>query len=295
MKTQTFSMSLVLLVGVALALPAGAYVRTQTCKDYLAPGSHRLACDEGQTPISLYWPTNCVVTYANEDGTQDVTEQNDVVDAIRASAQTWTDVECSDMNLIYAGLTDEDQVGYSSCEDTRNANIIVWRTSSWTHASGALALTTVLYQMQTGIIVDADIELNDFENFTFTATDDPALIEIDIQNTVTHEMGHVLGFDHPPVPEATMFATAPSGEISKRTLDQDDIDAICDVYPAVNPPTTCATPAEYFTAPEIGPGDTCPVEDTCGCHHDDPAVSGLALFVLGLVTVRWFWRRRVVV
>lgn len=295
MKVQTASIFPIVLVSLALTLPADAYVRTQTCKDWLVPGSDRLACAEGQTPISLYWSTNCVSIYANEDGTQDVSDQNDVYDAIRASVETWTAVECSDMVLIYAGLTDEDRVGYSSCENTTNANIIVWRTSSWNHASGALALTSVVYEMQTGRIVDADIELNDFENFTFTATDDPALVDIDIQNTVTHELGHVIGFDHPPVPEATMFATAPSGETSKRSLAQDDIDAICDTYPASDNPTVCGTPAEYFTAPEIGPGDTCPVEDTCGCHQDDPAVSGLALFVLGLVTVRWLWRRRVVV
>lgn len=295
MNTRTASILSVLLVTVALALPADAYVRTQTCKDWVAPGSDRLACAEGQTPIPLYWSTNCVVIYANEVGTQDVANQTDVYDAIRASCETWSAVDCSDMTVTYAGLTDEDRVGYSTCEDSRNANIVVFRDTSWSHASGALALTSVLYEMQTGRIVDADIELNDFENFTFTATDDQAQVDIDIQNTVTHEIGHVLGLDHPPVPEATMFATAPSGETEKRTLYQDDIDGLCDMYPNSDSTTTCATPAEYFSAPEIGPGDSCPAPDTCGCHQDDPAVSGLALFVLGLVTVRWLWRRRVVV
>src|SRR5207302_1668178 len=81
-----------------------------------------------------------------------------------------------------------------------------------------------------------DIEINDSvgsdgSKFIFTAVDGPPCVDqnqtgcvrIDIQNTITHESGHTLGLDHTTDPNATMYATAPEGETSKRVLGSDDI------------------------------------------------------------------------
>ncbi|HZZ86095.1 MAG TPA: matrixin family metalloprotease [Anaeromyxobacteraceae bacterium] len=70
----------------------------------------------------------------------------------------------------------------------------------------------------------------------------PNCIFMDVQNTVTHELGHVLGLAHPPDhPEDTMAATAAPGETSKRVLAADDVEGICSVYPAPKPSGGCAT------------------------------------------------------
>ncbi|BDG07001.1 matrixin family metalloprotease [Anaeromyxobacter paludicola] len=60
---------------------------------------------------------------------------------------------------------------------------------------------------------------------------------IDVQNTVTHELGHVLGLDHPPLAGATMSATATPGETSKRVLAASDVAGICTAYPASYTPS----------------------------------------------------------
>lgn len=114
----------------------------------------------------------------------------------------------------------------------------------WDHGDGVIATTTTTSNRFTGQINDTDIELNDSTGsdgtrLIFTALDGAPCIDvnqtgcvrIDVQNTVTHEAGHTLGLDHSPDPNATMYATAPEGETSKRVLGNDDIQAICDIYP----------------------------------------------------------------
>ena len=53
----------------------------------------------------------------------------------------------------------------------------------------------------------------------------------DIQNTMTHEMGHAMGLDHVAEPLSTMEATAPMGETQKRIIDVGTAAGFCDAYP----------------------------------------------------------------
>jgi MYXO-CTERM domain-containing protein len=64
-------------------------------------------------------------------------------------------------------------------------------------------------------------------------------VSIDVQNTATHEEGHSIGLAHSLDPLATMYATAPAGETSKRILSDDDIAAVCTIYPKGAQTATC--------------------------------------------------------
>jgi MYXO-CTERM domain-containing protein len=121
----------------------------------------------------------------------------------------------------------------------------------WDHGDGVIATTTTTSNRFTGQINDTDIEINDSvpssgTKFIFTAVDgapciDPnqtGCVRMDVQNTITHEAGHSLGLDHTTDPNATMYATAPQGETSKRVLGSDDIQAICTIYPLGKPTVT---------------------------------------------------------
>lgn len=121
----------------------------------------------------------------------------------------------------------------------------------WQHANGALAITTTTYDPNSGRISDSDIELNT-PRFTFTSVDSPPCVPpifntncvaSDVQNTLTHEVGHVLGLGHSPDPNSTMSASAQPGETSKRSLDADSKQFVCDVYPEGRPSRLCVIPA----------------------------------------------------
>ena len=153
-------------------------------------------------------------------------------------------------------------VGTGTCADDWNC----WDANDPQHADDwVIALTSVFYDTRTGAIFDSDMELNAWQGgtapqppgFYFTCVDAGAIcssagqqscVDIDVQNVVTHEAGHVIGLAHncqigqacpDPGPEATMYPTAPPGETSKRTLEQDDVQGVCAIYPRGQPVVTC--------------------------------------------------------
>ncbi len=136
----------------------------------------------------------------------------------------------------------------------------------WSHDSksnASIAITTVRYRVATGEIVDADMELQGWDGqdtssgfyFTCTPTGSPcesaqmyaptaSCVAYDVANTVTHEAGHMLGLDHVCNPAYaapydacgslsadTMAPSATVGDTNKRTLEADDIDGVCTIYP----------------------------------------------------------------
>lgn len=145
-----------------------------------------------------------------------------------------------------------------SCGDTYNC----WDTSAPNHTDPKIiALTTTSYSTRTGQILDADMELNAAypplgaslpasAGYYFTCgpttpicatLGQASCIYVDVQNTVTHESGHFIGFAHNPDPSSTMYFQAPIGDFGKRSLAPEDIQGVCDVYPIGKPPLTCGT------------------------------------------------------
>ena len=189
-----------------------------------------------------------------------------------------------------------------NCADRYNC----WDADDPSHASDrVIALTTVSYVASTGEIVDADMELNAWggsgpspPGYYFTCVDgtvcDPRFppqtgcVSTDVQDVVTHEAGHVLGLAHSPDPTATMFASAPLSEISKRTLAPDDVSGICSIYPAGLPTNTGPQPGVCNGSGQMAlrASSTCEQPSTgCGCGTTGAeAWLGLALLVL-------LWRR----
>jgi MYXO-CTERM domain-containing protein len=265
------------------ALPAQAYVRTRN-----------------GAGVCVWWSAHGHSFQVDALGTPDVSGAA-AADAVRRSFATWGAVSCSDLTFpeqpISTSATDR-LVGYF--QSGTNHNLVLFRSNAcrdvvpngttctgaggcsnlydcWDQGDGVIASTTTTSNARTGEILDSDIELN-AATFRFTAVDglpcqgatETGCVRTDVQNTVTHEAGHSLGLDHPPDhPEATMYATGPPGETTKRVLAQDDTQGICSIYPRGAASMTC-------TGPAPGGGGGC----GCSASQTGPGATLVALLVL---------------
>ena len=181
-------------------------------------------------------------------------------DAVSRSEATWAAQAntCASLGLLEGAHSTSRIVGYNSSGP--NENLILARTTDctntvpsndpcqaagtcgnvhdcWEHGAAALAVTTITFDA-TGVVLDSDTEINAASAFP-TIVDSPpctggvvtsTCVGNDVQNTMTHELGHALGLGHSPDPSSTMYASAPIGETSKRVLDPASKQFVCDVY-----------------------------------------------------------------
>jgi hypothetical protein len=223
---------------------ASGFCRSTTCRDVpLCQGDDNI----DPSCIPLIWKRPCVGVSLQLDASEQV--PFDVANAIVTKAfQTWEEPTCDEINggkpnihVQNMGPVECHLVQYNS--KAANANIVVFRDQNWPHPAGPhnIALTTVTYDTRTGEIYDADMEINT-AGFGMTTTDNAMDASTDLLSVVTHEAGHFLGLTHSLDATATMWASYTTGDLGPRTLALDDIGAVCDVYPPVEPPvdkTTC--------------------------------------------------------
>jgi hypothetical protein len=181
--------------------------------------------------------------------------------AVSAAFASWQAVAASCSDFTYtedAGAPD---------------NLVIWRQTScasaapsgdpcftdgtcddkygcWDGDTMTLAVTSLTYSRSNGAIERAEIQLDGLD-FLFTNVDSPpcqenaqstACVASDIQNTLTHELGHVIGLDHTNAPGSTMAPTSPVGETSKRVIDMGTAQGFCTIYPRGAATPSCLTP-----------------------------------------------------
>lgn len=161
----------------------------------------------------------------------------------RGAFEAWEEVDCSDMRLPYMGTSPALVAEFF--DDKPNRNVVVAIETGWDYDTKAIAVTTSAYDTRSGRVVDADIEIN-AQNFDFEKVDAACDSSMDLRNTLTHEVGHVIGLEHPPntprYANSTMFASAPTCETKKRSLEADDVEGICFIYPTGAPTEQCFPP-----------------------------------------------------
>ncbi|HEY0709822.1 MAG TPA: hypothetical protein VGG33_23615 [Polyangia bacterium] len=274
---------LVLGLGVALA----------------SAGSVRTANAYVQSRTMDGWPTvwrkhNLDIQFYAKDP-PDFLERASMLRMVRASAAAWSYPanSCTDLSLNVV------EVNESFAPATYDStNRIGFRRPEWRkdpcdpdkemcgdYPGNAIAITTVTSNKRTGEILDADIEFNAVsQKFGDIVVDGPrprgTLMTVqDLQNTLTHELGHFIGLDHncfEPAPgfvapkdqfqreaphcstasasiaEATMFNSALPGETKKRDLADDDLEAICDIYQPIDDGGCAFTGGQRRAGPTSG-------------------------------------------
>lgn len=243
----------VLMVAAAAPKTTAAYVLKRT-----AAGS------------TIRWGGGCVFIHVNIRGSDDISDGSDV-SAAKQAMESWrgSTRHCSYLQLIPVeslsaepGVTPEQGGG-----ENENENVIYWIERGWEHDREAIGLTTLFYiddasNPKDGRLIDADITLNG-EHFRFSTSGSPDHSMIDVENVMAHELGHLMGLDHPcaagesedqlvasssgstcgsadpAISESTMYPSFDPGETKKRTPEADDVQGVCELYPLAWDPGVC--------------------------------------------------------
>lgn len=230
----------------------------------------------------MWWPSTCIslLLYAAEPPA--FLADGEFLAAASAAAEAWDSrrLACTSLKIDIVPRQEPNA-------DTGNdgVNRITFRRTTWCpeprdpttmcYDAAALAVTTVSAQRRNGLILDTDVELNAVHyRWWDVGGGGPRNGVHDLQNTLTHEFGHVLGFDHTcykpendqPRPSdhngtsvvdcasasadlraTTLYPEVRIGDTERRTLADDDQLAACDTYPRM-PSGTCGP----TVAPEGG-------------------------------------------
>ncbi|MBX3199727.1 MAG: matrixin family metalloprotease [Labilithrix sp.] len=136
------------------------------------------------------------------------------------AARTWARPACTAFRARFGG-----ERSLAPGDDGESA--VFFHDTAWPEElePGALA-QTVLHTDGAGKLRDADIHVN---GAAYRFSTDGAAGTQDIRSVLVHEIGHALGLGHSTDARATMNVSG-SG-LRWRSLEQDDVDGVCALYP----------------------------------------------------------------
>jgi hypothetical protein len=150
--------------------------------------------------------------------------------AFEGAFDHWTAVEGAELSFERASGE------VSAPRPAPDAVNLVFMERSWPFGDDALAMASV-WADERGNIVAFDIQVN--SDAAWGMQGEP--LRYDLEAAITHEVGHVLGIEHSPFAEATMYASHGRGETWRRELADDDRAAAAFLYPA-RPGTAAPSP-----------------------------------------------------
>lgn len=166
------------------------------------------------------------VTYEVNTSSSTELGRDTTLAAVQASYASWEAPACTGFRAMFSGET----TGTWNGGDGRNTLIWIYDASRRPRELGSTSTIGVTLSIFSGRdAIDGDILFNGMDHQWTTS---PARFgQVDAQSIITHETGHQLGLNHSPLMSATMYA-AYLGGTGSRSLDTDDINGVCALYPS---------------------------------------------------------------
>jgi hypothetical protein len=293
--------------GTLLAMVAGLLLSSQAAFAYV-----RAVTGIG---VPVAWKSPCVTMQIELTNPPPALTAERYWNASNLAARAWShdDVSCTGLSITMAEAPSGSEVGFDG------KNVVLFRQSEWCrqpasedpsrstcYAANVMAVTSLTKRISTGEIVDADMEINavNYEWGDLVANPELAGTVVDFQNTVTHELGHVIGLAHPcllpsdtstplldnhgspelecadpavpaTVNDATMYPAVSLSDVERRTLSPDDTQAACDIYPGTRSACEAPSPSQGCSMVRT------PTEGASGLF-------ALAVLFLARLVARWF-------
>ena len=247
----------------------GSLLMMTTFASVVSAGSLSFAVEEPAG--TLRWRTGVVrvalsVSLLRESS--NIKRDSDVAGALKRSLDAWSNVADIEFQLVNSDKLSVspsgpagDGVSLITIAQTPE-NVLLFSKDT----ENAAATTRVFYNRR-GMITEADIVLNPYEQFSTDGT----LGTFDLESTLTHEIGHLLGLRHSLVLGSSMHSNYGRNGVfglrsfSSRTLSADDIAAVRAIYGVRDESTECCGSIEgKITAGRVNGRPQVWIEDTDG-------------------------------
>ncbi len=206
--------------------------------------------------VELHFNPDAPVPYwVQADGSADV-DFASLKDAIFGAFDQWSSVTCGDqapqLAFSFVDDLDQDPLNYDPRLFRDEKNMVAFINEGWEGDPLVLARARILWNEDTGEIVEFGIALNDqYVDWTTDPEGEPE--KYDVQSVLARQIGLVMGLGDSEVEGAVMFPAIASGDTSRRALSNDDALAICDLY-APGRASWDGPPAELVCTRDLHPG-----------------------------------------
>jgi len=283
------------LGGLALSSEAQAFCRTRTCefdKKHPCPLDPLTGCST--LGVFVSWGKSCLSYAVQRDGSAKLGIRAEQISSLLEQGfDAWSDVSCPgggspELAAASQGLIACDEVEYNCLAGDANSNLVTFRDDFVDDPLGdglrvgVIALTSIIANLKTGEILDADIELNSRDEY-LTLTDSTTPGARDLHGVINHELGHLLGLSHSREPGALMR------KLYEGTVEpaQDDIAGICQVLDKGSDPA-CVSETLPSDSGCLGHDVSCKFANTptsepdgCACRQVRSEPGRFGLWALG--------------
>ena len=183
--------------------------------------STRLTYTIDNNPVPVAWPASAF-PIAYEVDSRVMSALPNAASVIDHAFAAWSSVPGTQISFQRTGVAD----GLKAGKDGVN---VITLADDLFKGQNAIAMTTNWYDGK-GNLTEADVQID----ATMVTS------EYNIQQALTHEIGHFLGLDHSAVLSSIMYPFVPKGNDTPQ-LDSDDRVAIASLYPKTDPAASVAT------------------------------------------------------